>query len=122
MKKAIITLSILFGGLLIINPINNTTFAEGTKGSQIKINAIESGAEVVEELNKEQAEAVLKIYNPNIEYIFQGDENNFGYLKDNNLEGYVFLGNVEGDLGYFVNKDTAKVYYFHPSGYLEIIL
>lgn len=27
---------------------------------------------------------------------------------------------ADGDLGMFVNKDDAKIYYFHPSGYLEL--
>jgi hypothetical protein len=27
---------------------------------------------------------------------------------------------TDSDLGMFVNKDNAKIYYFHPSGYLEL--
>lgn len=121
MKKAIITLSILCGGLLIINPINNVSFAQN-KLDQIEINADESETLVVEELNQNQAEDMLKMYNPDIEYIFQGDENVFKVLKERELEGYVFLGNIQGDLGYFVDKNSSNIYYFHPSGYLDIIL
>lgn len=124
MKKAIITLSILCGGLLIANPMNNESFAEDKLNeiNKIEINVEESGAQVVQTLNQEQAQNVLKIYNSDIEYSFQGDENTFEALKEKGLEGYVFLGNIEGDLGYFVEKDTADIYYFHPSGYLEKIL
>lgn len=35
--------------------------------------------------------------------------------------GYVFLSDIETDLGYFVDKNTGDVYYFHPSGYMELI-
>ena len=41
-------------------------------------------------------------------------------LKEKGLEGYVFLMDADTDLGMFVNKDDAKIYYFHPSGYLEL--
>ena len=40
--------------------------------------------------------------------------------KEKGLEGYVFLMDADTDLGMFVNKDDAKIYYFHPSGYLEL--
>ena len=50
----------------------------------------------------------------------QGTENDFVALKEKGLEGYVFLMDADTDLGMFVNKDDAKIYYFHPSGYLEL--
>lgn len=125
MKKAIMVLSILCGGLLVGNPMVNTSFAQEQNISgvnKIENSKEESGAEVVQELNQEQAKDFLELYNSNIEYTFQGDENVFEALKEKGLEGYVFLGNVDGDLGYFVDKNTANLYYFHPSGYLDIIL
>lgn len=120
MKKTIMVLSILFGGLLIANPIVTSFAQDQITVSKDKIE--QSNVKVVKELNLEQAKEILEIYNPSIEYNFQGDENTFTVLKDKGLEGYVFLGNVDGDLGYFVDKNSANVYYFHPSGYLDIIL
>lgn len=121
MKKAIITLSILCGGLLIAVPVSNSIFAQGTNNieNNIKTNIT---VEMIKELDKEQAKEVLEMRNPNIEYTYQGDENTFKALKEKGLTGYVFLQDVDTDLGLFVEKDSAKVYYFHPSGYLEIAL
>ena len=42
-------------------------------------------------------------------------------LKEKNLTGYVFLPNVDGDIGYFIDKTNSDVYFFHPSGYLELV-
>lgn len=150
MKRAIMALSILCGGLLIINPISNKIFAENTqeeiKKAQVQTielsktsnnnednkeknkevskkneeNENKTSVEVVKVLNQEQAKDVLAIHNTNVEYTYQGDENTFEALKNKGLNGYVFLANVEGDLGFFVDKNTANVYYFHPSGYLEL--
>ena len=69
---------------------------------------------------QEEAEELLSMYNPNVKYIYQGTENDFAALKEKGLEGYVFLMDADTDLGMFVNKDDAKIYYFHPSGYLEL--
>ena len=74
----------------------------------------------INKLNKEEAEELLSMYNPNVKYIYQGTENDFAALKEKGLEGYVFLMDADTDLGMFVNKDDAKIYYFHPSGYLEL--
>ncbi len=60
------------------------------------------------------------MYNPNVKYIYQGTESDFKALQEKGLKGYVFLPDIDGDLGMFVNKDNAKIYYFHPSGYLEL--
>ncbi|MGL6104823.1 hypothetical protein [Romboutsia sp.] len=116
MKKAIITLSILCGGLLLTTPSYNTIFAQGTNqnlNNNVKV-------EVVNQLNKEQAKEILVNHNSDINYIYQGDEGNFEALKQKGLNGYVFLPDVETDLGFFVDKNTSSVYYFHPSGYLEL--
>lgn len=126
MKKAIIVLSILCTGILAISPI---TFAQSKANNNqqeiiqnINNNKQEELApQVNKTITKEQAKALLEENNPNVEYIYQGDENNFGVLKDKGLSGYVFLPNVEGDIGYFVDKTTQEIYYFHPSGYLELV-
>ena len=72
-------------------------------------------------LSKEEAEQLLININPELEYLYQGDENNFSALKERNLTGYVFLPNVDGDIGYFIDKTNSDVYFFHPSGYLELV-
>ncbi len=77
--------------------------------------------DVVKILTKEDALNLLLDMNPNLVYAYQGDENTFPALKEKGLSGYVFLPNVDTDLGYFVDKNTSSIYYFHPSGYLEKI-
>lgn len=72
-------------------------------------------------LSKEEAKQLLININPELEYLYQGDENNFSALKERNLTGYVFLPNVDGDIGYFIDKTNSDVYFFHPSGYLELV-
>lgn len=125
MKKSIIALSILLTGILTISPV---TFAQNKANinyKQINQNVINNQEEVNIDINntitKEQAKELLKLKNPNIQYLYQGDENTFTVLKEKGLSGYVFLPDVEGDMGYFVDKTTQKIYYFHPSGYLELI-
>ena len=83
--------------------------------------AVDNAPKVLKEAaSKEEAEELLSMYNPNVKYIYQGTENDFVALKEKGLEGYVFLMDADTDLGMFVNKDDAKIYYFHPSGYLEL--
>ena len=65
-------------------------------------------------LDKDEAESILKGINPELEYIYQGDENNFSALKEKNLTGYVFLPDVETDIGYFIDKTNSN-------GYLELV-
>lgn len=72
-------------------------------------------------LTMEDALKLLNEMNPNLTYEYKGDENTFTTLKDKSLSGYVFLPNIDTDLGYFVDKNTSSIYYFHPSGYLEKI-
>lgn len=76
---------------------------------------------VAKTLTKDDALKLLLDMNPNLAYSYQGDENTFSALKNKGLSGYVFLPNVDTDLGYFVDKNTSSIYYFHPSGYLEKI-
>ncbi len=79
---------------------------------------------VVEEkiaLTENLAENILQSMYPNVEYIYQGNEGDFSALQEKGLSGYVFLPNVDGDMGYFVDKVNSNVYLFHPSGYLELI-
>ena len=71
-------------------------------------------------LTQEQAKELLVKYNNKVDYIYQGTEDNFEYLKSKNLHGYVFLPDTDTDIGYFVDKQSSKIYYFHPSGYLEL--
>ena len=105
MKKAIITLSLICAGLLATSNIGDLVFAQDTTKNINKTNNVE--VQVINKLNKEEAEELLSLYNPNVKYIYQGTANDFVALKDT-------------DLGMFVNKDDAKIYYFHPSGYLEL--
>ena len=121
MKKAIITLSLICAGLLLVTSnIGDIVFAQDSQKYTNKSNNVE--VQVINKLNKEEAEELLSMYNPNVKYIYQGTENDFTALKEKGLEGYVFLMDVDGDLGMFVNKDDAKIYYFHPSGYLELAM
>lgn len=117
MKKVIITLSLICVGLLSASQLGDAVFAQDTKKESSKTNL---EVQVINKLNKEQAEELLSMYNPNVKYIYQGTENEFTVLKEKGLQGYVFLPDIDGDLGMFVNKDNAKIYYFHPSGYLEL--
>ena len=117
MKKAII-LSLICAGLLATSNIGDLVFAQDTTKNINKTNNVE--VQVINKLNKEEAEELLSMYNPNVKYIYQGTENDFVALKEKGLEGYVFLMDADTDLGMFVNKDDAKIYYFHPSGYLEL--
>lgn len=125
MKKAIIALSILCTGILLISPITFAQSKANVNHQEIIQNINNKKEEVSPKINKtitkEQAKVLLEVKNPNVEYLYQGDENNFNVLKDKGLSGYVFLPNVEGDMGYFVDKTTQEIYYFHPSGYLKLI-
>ena len=126
MKKGIIALMILCTGLLVFTPIENTSFAKEDNSTstnitnKVEIDNIEKEDSNINVLNKEEAENLLKEINPDIEYLYQGDEDTFLVLKDKNLSGYVFLPNVDGDMGYFVDKNDSHIYLFHPSGYLEL--
>ena len=74
-----------------------------------------------DELTIDEAKDILLKYNNKINYIYQGSSDEFKFLKSKNLKGYVFLPNVDTDIGYFIDKHTGEIYYFHPSGYLELV-
>ena len=109
MKNLVIFLCILCSSLLFINPIQNMSHANDNNKIHHQI-----------ELTVEQAKELLIKYNNKVDYIYQGDANDFEYLKSKKLQGYVFLPNVDTDIGYFVDKQTSKIYFFHPSGYLKL--
>lgn len=71
-------------------------------------------------INKEEALKILKSKNSKLKYDYMGDENTFDVLKEKGQEGYVFVPDVQTDLGLFVNKNTKEVYIFHSSGSLDI--
>ena len=77
-------------------------------------------------MTKSEAEAVLNKYIKDVEkvdftYTYQGDENTFETMKEKGIRGYVFLPNIETDMAYLVDKDNGSIYFFHPSGYLELL-
>ena len=77
-------------------------------------------------MSKSQAEAVLNKYLNEVEktdltYTYQGDENSFESIKEKGIRGYVFLPNVDTDMAYLVDKDNGNIYFFHPSGYFELL-
>ena len=77
-------------------------------------------------MSKSQAEEVLNKYLNEVEktdltYTYQGDENTFESIKEKGIRGYVFLPNVDTDMAYLVDKDNGNIYFFHPSGYFELL-
>ena len=76
-------------------------------------------------MSKSQAEAVNKYLNEvektDLTYTYQGDENTFESIKEKGIRGYVFLPNVDTDMAYLVDKDNGNIYFFHPSGYFELL-
>ena len=82
--------------------------------------------EVQSGMTKLEAEAVLNKYIKDVEKAdftctYQGDENTFEVIKEKGIRGYVFLPNIETDMSYLVDKDNGSIYFFHPSGYLELL-
>ena len=82
--------------------------------------------EVQSTMTKSEAEVVLNKYIKDVEkadftYTYQGDENTFEAIKEKGIRGYVFLPNLETDMAYLVDKDTGSIYFFHPSGYFELL-
>lgn len=71
-------------------------------------------------LTKSQALESLKSKNSSVDYNYMGDEKDFSVLKEKGHEGYVYLPDVPTDMGVFVDKNTKEMYYFHPSGYMDI--
>ena len=99
---------------------------EVTKTSEEEV-SVEDKEEVVDMgMTKSEAEEILNKYISEVEqgdftYTYQGDENYFNVLKEKGIKGYVFLPNIETDMGYLVDKDNGSIYLFHPSGYFELV-
>ena len=85
------------------------------------VRVAKSSKKVRKDLTKKQALNILKKIDNSVPYIYIGNEKDFDVLSKKKLKGYVFLPDDEGDMGYFVNKKNKRVYYFHPSGYMERI-
>ena len=111
MKKSII-ISFALCCLLLSGPVENLIFADQTEG------VVSTQCNT---LTQEQAKELLIKYNNKVDYIYQGTEDNFEALKSKNLHGYVFLPDADTDIGYYVDKESSQIYYFHPSGYLELV-
>ena len=111
MKKIAIAMILVISGLVVTPNIYNDVFAQDTN----------TNIEVKKELTKEEALKLLKEkFNKDLEYIYQGTECDFEALQKEGLTGFVFLPNVPTDMGLFVDKESGDIYYFHPSGYLEL--
>ncbi|WP_419749498.1 hypothetical protein [Terrisporobacter petrolearius] len=96
-------------------PANNTVLKDDKDKEEVKIG-----------MTKSQAEAVLNKYLKEVEkvdftYTYQGNENTFKAMNKKGIRGYVFLPNIETDLAYLVDKDSGSIYFFHPSGYFELL-
>jgi len=99
--------------------VNNENKNDSKEDDKVKEDL--SKEKPVEYLSKEQSLNLLKSHMPDVSFYYEGDENTFEFIKDKGLKGYVFLPQVDGDLAYFVDKASSSVYFFHPSGYLELI-
>ena len=73
------------------------------------------------ELTKAEALQLVKDFEPSLDYDYMGDENTYECIKENGIKGYVFLPQCEGDMAYLVDKETGHIYFFHPSGYFELL-
>lgn len=73
-------------------------------------------------LTKEQALQLVQKLEPEVDgFTYMGNENTYKCIKENGIKGYVFLPNCDGDMAYLVDKQTSHIYYFHPSGYFELL-
>ena len=140
MKRVLIAITLLLSGALLTTPIIN---AMSQKDQQVNIKPVkveqvtnseniqvikdnEEKEEVQSGMTKSEAESVLNKYIEDIEkadftYTYQGDENTFESIKEKGIRGYVFLPNIETDMAYLVDKDNGSIYFFHPSGYFELL-
>ena len=96
-------------------PANNTVLKDDKDKEEVKTG-----------MTKSQAEAVLNKYLKEVEkvdftYTYQGNEDTFKAMNKKGIRGYVFLPNIETDLAYLVDKDSGSIYFFHPSGYFELL-
>ncbi|MEW9079123.1 hypothetical protein [Terrisporobacter glycolicus] len=99
----------------ITKPADNTVVKDDKDKEEVKTG-----------MTKSQAEAILNKYIKDVEkadftYTYQGDENTFKAMQEKGIRGYVFLPNIETDLAYLVDKDSGSIYFFHPSGYFELL-
>ena len=115
MKRTLVIATILCSGLLIGGNVYSNVFAK-----QNEIVKQTNAVQEVKSLTKDDALNLLLNHN-NLAYLYQGDESTFKALKEEGLSGYVFLPDIETDIGYFVDKNAKEIYYFHPSGYLELV-
>lgn len=100
--------------------INNENLNESNKENK-NLNEV-NNQNLKKEFTVEDAKNLLIQYNSNVDYIYQGDETMFkDVLQDKGYKGYLFLPNVDGDIGFFVDKYNGDIYKFHPSGYMEKI-
>ena len=107
---------------------NNVTTNEETTNSteNVVIEDNKDKEEINVGMTKSEAEAILNKYIKDVEqsdftYTYQGDENTFEAIKEKGIRGYVFLPNLETDMAYLVDKDNGSIYFFHPSGYFELL-
>lgn len=105
----------------IVTDDSNKTEINNSSEAKQDDQTSQSNETVQNTISKDEALNILKSMNPDLSYTYKGDENTFTSLKDKGLSGYVFLPEIDTDLGYFVDRNTSHVYYFHPSGYLELI-
>ncbi|MDU4860618.1 MAG: hypothetical protein E6356_06465 [Terrisporobacter othiniensis] len=109
------------------NKKEETKKEEATKPADNKVVKDDKDKEEVKiGMTKSQAEAILNKYIKDVEkadftYTYQGDENTFEAMQEKGIRGYVFLPNIETDLAFLVDKDSGSIYFFHPSGYFELL-
>ncbi|MBQ8998463.1 MAG: hypothetical protein IJ086_07235 [Clostridium sp.] len=122
MKGAVVITTILCSTLLIGGRQYSNIFAQSEVVNQTK-NEIVEQYNTVQEVNYIAVEDALNILQKQntLDYLYQGDESTFKALKEKGLSGYVFIPDIDTDIGYFVDKNTAEIYYFHPGGYLELV-
>ena len=73
-------------------------------------------------LTQSQALQLVKAYEPGVAgYDYMGDENTYACIKEKGIQGYVFLPQCDGDMAYLVDKNSGHIYFFHPSGYFELL-
>ena len=148
MKKAIIKmLSILCVGLMIVSSAGESIYAASYSNpkQQVSVQAKSSKKVTTKKatvkkqtkkhnknhkktnksnkvLTKAQALKLVKKLEPEIKgFTYMGNENTYKCIKQKGIKGYVFLPNCDGDMAYLVDKQTSHIYYFHPSGYFELL-
>lgn len=127
MKKAIIKiLSVLCIGLMVTGSASENICAvtynnpKQQVSAQVKNN--EKYTEQSQTLTKSQALTLVKKLEPEVDgFTYMGNETTYECIKENGIKGYVFLPNCDGDMAYLVDKQTSHIYYFHPSGYFELL-